>query len=50
MSFCLDIENNKTGIAVDGNYLFVQVDTGEGSQIELFISFSETESWTNFAL
>jgi hypothetical protein len=39
------IENNKTGIAVDGNYLYIQLVEGEETISELFISFSDTEFW-----
>ena len=45
MNSCYNISNNKFGIAVDGNSIYVQIDKGLGTKTELYSSFSDTKSW-----
>ncbi len=49
MHSCITAEN-KIGIAVDGNHLYVQFVISDKDTIELFTPFSATESWHTISL
>lgn len=50
MNSCLNIDSNKIGVAIDGSDLYVQLIHGEGNATDLFIPFTDTQSWHTLAI